>query len=311
MLDQSWVDVHMSEKARDSLIINGYYSDWQRFRELLKTRQIEEFDAPTIERVANKLMSITPSFEQYSRITEFGQEKFEVTPDIWSILAQGNIQIELEKCVTLIAFLRKYCSRVLGGYSYFVTNVLSPMVQVRAQIHVFDHQSSDLPVLKDLPHSFEGSVAVCDNFQSFVMLLNESAILVGATDNNGVEIAIRVKLVKHAISRNKSVKWESMVVPAIGPKFRILCQKKCAEHGSALPDKILKSIAAAVDGQKLREVHDLNTGPGGDDPPQMRGTDRAQRRKIDRSLRLHYWLGDRGTIELASVNVHEDYSIPM
>jgi hypothetical protein len=42
----------------------------------------------------------------------------------------------------------------------------------------------------------------------------------------------------------------------------------------------------------------------------MRGRDKAQRRDIDYEFHLHYWECANGTIELASVVHHNDFSIP-
>jgi hypothetical protein len=62
--------------------------------------------------------------------------------------------------------------------------------------------------------------------------------------------------------------------------------------------------------QNMAAVHGLRTGMGGDDPQRTRGKDKAQRRDIDYEFHLHYWECANGTIELASVVHHNDFSIP-
>lgn len=77
-----------------------------------------------------------------------------------------------------------------------------------------------------------------------------------------------------------------------------------------VPDKILRAIIETVDKQKLSDVHALRSGTGGSDSQLKRGSDKAQRRDIDRDLHLHYWECAHGRVELASVVIHNDFSIP-
>jgi hypothetical protein len=63
-------------------------------------------------------------------------------------------------------------------------------------------------------------------------------------------------------------------------------------------------------GEQLAAVHALRAGKGGNNPKWTRGKDNAQRRDIDTEFHLHYWKCADGTIELASVVRHNDFSIP-
>jgi hypothetical protein len=160
------------------------------------------------------------------------------------------------------------------------------------------------------PKFFEGDVLVCDDFRGLIECLDETAILVGASDDLGIELAVRIALFKYDIAHGDSLDWGGMIVPAIGSKFRELCQQVCADQGDSVPPKILRSIVENIKGHNLPAVHALRTGPGGNDPQRMRGSDKAQRRDIDREFHLHYWECADGTVELASVVYHNDFSIP-
>ena len=151
---------------------------------------------------------------------------------------------------------------------------------------------------------------VCDDFRGLIECLDESVILVGASDDLGVELAVRIALFKHDIAQGGFPDWSGVVVPTIGSSFRELCQRICADQGDAVPPKILRSIVETVKGSNLPAVHALRTGTGGNDPQRMRGSDKAQRRDIDREFHLHYWECGDGTIELASVVYHNDFTIP-
>jgi hypothetical protein len=61
-----------------------------------------------------------------------------------------------------------------------------------------------------------------------------------------------------------------------------------------------------------RELHQLRSGPGGDDPPRVRD-DGATAWRVSLQVgtpsarRLHYWLCPDNSIELASIRLHDDY----
>lgn len=60
-----------------------------------------------------------------------------------------------------------------------------------------------------------------------------------------------------------------------------------------------------------RELHQLRTGMGGDDPPVTRtGGETCWRVslqvKTPSARRLHYWMRNDGSIEFSSVRLHDD-----
>lgn len=78
----------------------------------------------------------------------------------------------------------------------------------------------------------------------------------------------------------------------------------------SLPQKILRSIVDLKTKKNLSAVHALRTSAAGNAPQRLRNKDKAQRRDIDDECHLHYWECADGTIELASVAYHNDFSIP-
>lgn len=179
-----------------------------------------------------------------------------------------------------------------------------------AQIHDLEHERSDIPALPSPPKFFEGDVLVCDDFQGLIECFDETAILASALDHFGIELAVRIRLFKYAIAQGEEPGWGELTLPTIGAKFHDTCQQCCASLGVSLPEKILRSIIETIRGKNLSAEHALRTGSGGNDPQRMRGADKAVRRNIDQEFRLHYWNCADGTIELASVAYHNDFSIP-
>lgn len=310
LLDEPWVAIYMSERASDALIADGLYPFREQLKQIFNAHGIIEYDVNTVATVVDKLLRITPSFETYYRITDVLTEQLETDPDIIRLTTHEGLQTDLGRCITLIAILRKHCLQPLGGHSLILKEVPKQIIQVRAQIQVLEHERDDLPCLPCPPEFFEGDVLVCDDFRGLINCLDEAAILVGASDDLGLGLSIRIALFKHTIAQGEVPDWGNVLIPNVGKEFRELCQKCCADQSDSLPPKILRSIVETVRGQNLSSVHALRSGPGGNDPQQMRGTDKAQRRDIDREFHLHYWDCDNGTIELASVVYHNDFSIP-
>ena len=310
LLDEPWVAIYMSEQASESLFADGLYPLREHLRELFNAHGIVEYDVNTVARIANQLLAITPSFETYYRVKDVLSEHLETDPDVIRLTTHDGLQSDLARCITLIAVLRKHCSQPLGGHSLILREAPKQVVQVRVQIHDLEHTRGDIPPLPCPPEFFEGDVLVCDDFRGLIGCLDEAAILVGASDNLGIELAIRIALFKRSLAQGEDPGWGNALIPSIGSEFRELCLQCCADQGDSLPPKILRSIVETIRGQNLPAVHALRTGSGGSDPQRLRGFDKAQRRDIDKEFHLHYWECANGTVELASVVHHNCFSIP-
>ncbi|MDR1296520.1 MAG: hypothetical protein LBO05_03940 [Deltaproteobacteria bacterium] len=310
LLNEPWVSIYVSERASESLFDDGLFPLWEQLKELFNYHNIVEHDVNTVVKIVNKLLDITPSFEANFRINDVLSEHLETEPDVIRLTTHNSLQSNLARCITLIAVLRKHCSQLLEGHSLILREAPKQIIQVRAHIYELDHSRNDIPSLPCPPEFFEGDVLVCDDFCGLIDCLDEFAIFAGASDDLGIELAVRIALFKYDISQGDSTNWSGVIVFAIGSRFRKLCQKVCASQGTSLPPKILRSIVETIKRSNLSAVHALRTGSGGNDPQIMRGLDKAQRRDIDSEFHLHYWECAEGKIEFASVVFHNDFSIP-
>ena len=310
LIDEPWVALYISDRASESLFSDELYPLRHHLKELFNAHGIVEYDANTVATIANRLLAIHPSFETYYRVKDVLSEHFETDPDIISLTTHDGLQSELAHCITLIAVLRKHCAQPHGSHSLILREAPKQIIRVRAQIHDIEHSRDDIPVLPSPPETFEGDVLVCDDFCGLIKCLDESAIMVGASDDQGVALAIRIALFKYHISQGNDPNWTDMTVPSIGSKFRERCQQVCTDQGDSLPPKILRSIVETIEGLNLQAVHALRAGSSGSEPQRMRGSDKAQRRDIDRTFHLHFWQAGDGKVELASVVYHDDFSIP-
>jgi len=310
LLDAPWVAIHMSERAAETLSADGLYPIREKLKQVFNKYDIREYSPNDVARVVEQLLAVTPTFETFYRVRDILWERIETDPDIISLKTTTGLQSDLARCVALLAVLRKHCVQPLGGHSLILQNASKRIVSVRAKIEFLDHSRDDIPNLPAPPEYFEGDVLACDNFRGLIQCIDEAAILVGASDDFAIELAIRIAMYKSRIGRGEDPDWNEILVPRIGRRFRELCQRCCQDQADSLPPRILRSISETMNKERLADVHALRTGNGGDSPQRRRGNDKAQRRDIDREFHLHYWDCEDDTVEIASVVYHNDFSIP-
>ena len=310
LLDEPWVAIHISERAPQALVEDGLYPMRTQLKELFNAHGVVEYDVNTVARIAEQLLRVTPSFETYYRVKDVLSDHLETLPDVIRLTTHNGLQSDLARCILLIAILREHCSQPPGGHSLILREAPREVIQVRAHIHELEHDRDDIPTLPSPPEFFEGDVLACDNFQGLVECLDEDAILVSAFDNPGLELAIRIALFKNSIAQGEEPDWGFAFNLRIGTQFRETCQQCCADQGDVLPTKILRSIVETLRGRNLQAIHALRTNTGAKSSQRMRGADKAVRRDIDREFHLHYWDCSDGSIELAKVAYHNDFTIP-
>ena len=292
------------------LVDSGFYPQWKQLNDLFNIHRITEFDVPTVMKLVNGFLQRALPFEQKHRFYDILFEKLETVPDISRLARHDELQANLERFFVIVAYLFKHSPPHSSGHWLFISEVPDRTIKVRTYVQIVEHKRQDFPELNNPPELLEGDVAICDSIHSFVQCLDPSALIIGAQDDSGLELAVKIKLFQQANVSGKLVDWNRVNVPVIGSKFRESCQSVCASQAASFPKKILQSIVEIVDKFNLEKTHAIRTGKGGNNPQQKRGSHQAQRHDIDHSFRLHYWKKDRGMIELASVNYHNDVKIP-
>ncbi len=310
LINKSAFTIVMSEKASESLATDNLFPLHSQLSALLSANNIVEYDAPTLNTIVTKLLTFTPTFESHFGMVDVLSEDLELCPDIRQFSSHFSIQSDLARCMTMIAVLQKFATVSCSSHLLVLRNAPTQVVRVTANIQFIEHSRNDMPTLTGGAESIEGEVKVCTDFQGLIKSLDESAILLAATDDRGVTFAIQAALFKEFEIQSEFSDWTQIKTPEIGREFRELCHQICAELGPATPNKILKSIIETVKGRNMSKVHALRRSGGGNEPQRLRGSDKAQRRDIDRDLHLHYWECADGTIELASVVHHDNMSIP-
>lgn len=308
LLDEPWVAIYMSERASEALFGDGLYPLRDQLKRLFAAHGIVEYDVNTVAVVVDRLLQLTPSFETFFSIRDVLTENLTLEPDVLRLCSGKGLRSDLARCVVLIAVLREHCPQDAREHSLILRNADSRTLRVRAQIHDLDHSRTDLRALPIHPEYFDGEVLVCDDFEGLVECLDEAAILLRAKDDVGVETAIRVALYKSRLANHLTPEWDDVPHHRIGHSFRATVEALRPTKQTA--SKVLRAIVETLERTNMTDTHALRTGPGGGDPQRVRSGDRAMRRDIDYEYHLHYWQCEDGVVEVASVVMHNDFSIP-
>ena len=311
LLDEPWVAIYMSDRASEALFEEGVLPLREQLKGLFTANGIVEYDVNTVAQVVDRLLRQTPSFKTYFSIRDILTDEVATELDILSICSGRTLQSDLTRCVVLIAILRKHCHEPVRDHSLILRRAPGRIVRVRALIHEFEHDRNDLEPLPTPPEYFEGDVLVCDDFEGFVECLDEAAILLKATDDVGVEAAIRIAVFKFRLANGLAPEWSDVPEHRVGHAFR--SSFRATRPTQQLATSVLRVIVETLERVNTAATHWLRTGAGANKPQRVRRSDQAHawRRDVDDEHHLHYWNCGGGVIEVASVSFpHNDFTIP-
>jgi len=312
LLDEPWIAICMSENASGALFEDGLYPLREQLKELFSRHGIVEYTVNDVAIVIDRLLTHTPSFETYFRVQDVLPEDVSTKPDVLQLCAGDGLQSELARCLVLIAILRRHCGSDILENALIVRQAPGQSILVRALVHVLEHKRDDIEdEIPEPPEYFEGHVLACDSFRGLLNCIDESKVLRNATDDAGVEIAIRIALYKARLARLVEPDWDDVGGMRLGQSFGHVTRRCCSDTPLSVSSALLRATSDAIDGRNLRAVHALRTGQGGNNPQRQRKHDKAKawRRDIDHEYHLHYWEIENG-IEFASMVVHNDFTIP-
>lgn len=311
LLDKPWIAIYMSERTSEVLFDDGLFPFREQLGRLFTANGIVEYDVNTIAQHLDRLLQRTPSFETYFSIQDVLTDELSTEPDISQFCSGTRLQSELARCIVLLAILRKHCRELTRDHSLILRQAPGKIIRVRALITLLEHQRTDLDAIPVSPQYFDGDVMVCDDFRSLMECLDESEILLKATDEVGIKTAIRIAVYKARLARGTSPDWDAVPRLRIGREFRSTLEGIHPTH--QLAAKLLRAIVETLEQGNMSATHHLRTGGGGEDPQRVREIDQANawRRDIDREHHLHYWNCQDNTVEIASVSFpHDNLTIP-
>lgn len=311
LLDEAWVAVYMSERAAEILFEDDIYPFRDSLRRLFESKGIIEYDANTVARVTDHLLQLTPTFEDFFRVSDVLTSELTTNPDLLSFSVTENLASDLARCIVLIAILRSHCQNpVLDHILVMRYAPDAQTVEVRGLVHELEHYRDDIGPIPIPPDHFEGTVLVCNSFRGLVLSVDERLVWEGAKDKTGIELAVTIALYKSRIMRGLDPEWDDLGSFVLGHRFFETAKACCRVNPPSFTVRVLRAIMETIEGLRMEGIHALREGPGGNDSQRKRGEDKAWRRDIDHEYHLHYWKCESGTIEFASVVSHNDFSIP-
>ena len=313
LLDEPWISVHLSERASELLVEEGLFPLRVALQKAFQKNGIVEYDVNTVAQVAERLLRLTPSFEAYFKVRDVLLEQRETKPSLVSLTIGQNMAEDLGRCVVLMAILRRHCGNVADNHRLIARGGSeSGKIYVRAIIHDIEHARDDMESVPTAPETFEGIVLACHDFRGFLGSIDEVATWRSATGDTGKQLAVRIALYKSRLERNLRPEWDDDVRIRIGRDFIQIADSVCRGNPDALVRALFRSIAETGDRLNLAATHALREGQSGGAPQRHRSADGATawRRDIDYEYHLHYWECSDGTVELASMGPHNDFSIP-
>jgi len=311
LLRERWADVFVSERAAAVLFEAGLYPMRPELHRLFSANGVIDFDVNTVGRVAETLLGRTPSFEEYFGIKDVLASDTKTEPEILSRYSSQALNEELERELVLSALLGTVYLPLKGDHRFALRGLEgSVVVKLSTVIHELEYAFSRPQGPASPPTRFKGAVSACGSLEEVVTGIEPSQIWAGTSDATDLASAVGLSLYKHQIESGTGPDPRGLHPYRIGEKLPSTAAACCQSGPNRLNSKVLEAIVETVYALSLNKVHRLRTGKGGNDPPVTRGADVAWRRDIDYEYHLHYWACSDGTVEIASVVVHGDYSIP-
>ena len=311
LLDEPWIAIYMSEKVSKVLSEDDLFPQIDELKRLFTSTGIVEYDAYTLFTVIVKILGLTPSFETFFLMRDVLTENLTTKPDILRLCQGSSSQSDLARCIVLIAILRHRCRKPVSDHLLILRHAPGRIIQVRAQIHMLEHDRKDLDIPPELPVFFEGDVFVCDDFRGLIECLDTAYILLSATNAIDVQTAVHIAIYKARLDRGMDPDWKGLPRFCVGKEFL----NTFLDHHptQTLAARLLQSMVDTLERNNMNKTHALRTGAGGENPQRIRQKDQAKafRRDIDRDHHLHYWYRNDGLVEFASMSYpHDNFEIP-
>lgn len=311
LLSEPWIAIYLSERASDTLMRDGLYPLHEQLKSLFKKHRITKFSVNDVDAVVGRLLQLTPHFETYFKISDVLLESVETQPDVLRLCSGTNLQSDLARCIVLIAVLRAHCQHGHADHSLILRRTEGRTIRVKAVVEHLEHSRDDIPALPGPPGVFEGNVLACDDLPGLVSSLDARSILLRATDDVGIDAAVRVAVCNARLQRGDPMGWDCTPRRRIGSKFHASLARLNATP--ELAERILRAIVETLEQLNMAHSHALRVSSGPNAAQLVRGSDgaKASRRDIDTDYHLHYWMCPGDTVELAWLSYpHDDFVCP-
>ena len=306
--DIASVRTSVSDRTISLLFETGTYPVHPHVVAACRSFGIVEYSANDCTQVVNTLLSRAKPLEEATGIQDICHTGASFSPDIITQEIE-QLREDIGRVLLIVAIIQEHCdsTRLNHVLAFKKLPQQCHEVTVDATIELMDPASING---HSPPFAVSQAIKVCENLTGFLTSLDPVVIWDASEDAAAIQLAVEIAWYKDRIQNGCIADWCSPPPIKIGTSF-FRTVNDCGFHHNRT--RIRTLIAAIVDllvRRNLRKVHSLRTGPGGEDPPRMRGADRGMRRDLDREWHLHYWEMRGGVQELAAVVPHNCFDIP-
>jgi hypothetical protein len=318
LLSERWISLHVCEQTAHTLTDAGLYPLRDHLRRLFAATGVEEYDVNTVAQTAERLMALTPTFEDTSGLREVLYENVTLTPNLADDCTSPALAEALRRSALLIAVLR--CNVTPPVLDHPLVARLAPgptQVQVQAHVHAIEHTRDDLTDCPTPPDYFSGEVIVCRDFRELLTNVDEGTLWDSddpiESEHERLQASLRIHVYKLRLMAGLDPDWSDELRLRFGAAFRARERSVLKGTTASMRDKVLRAIVETHEHLKDTDVHALRASNSGGAPQRVRRRDgaKAWRRDIDRDHHLHYWVCTDGIIEIAWLSYpHDDFNCP-
>jgi len=306
--DIASVRTSISDRTVPLLFETGTYPVHPHVVAACRSFGIVEYSANDCTQVVNTLLSRAKPLEEVTSIQDVCHTGASFSPDVIS-QEREQLQEDIVRVLLIVAIIQEHCD--IARLNHVLAFKKLPQqcreVTVDATIELMDPDSVNE---HSPPFVVSQTISVCQNLTDFLTSLDPVVIWDVSEDAVAIQLAVEIAWYKDRIQNGCIADWRNPPPFKIGTSFFRTVNDCGFHHDRTRIRKLISSIVNLLVRRNLRKVHLLRTGPGGADPPRMRGADRGMRCDLDQEWHLHYWEMQGGVQELAAVVPHNCFDIP-
>lgn len=289
----------------DRLFAEGRYPLGDDLDRSLAAFGRDQIQARDVIEVVNSILQRVPSLEAHLGVDAILYDEFSVEPATDIDGRSVGFRNAFRDLLVDIALLDTIEQPVTAENITLTRGIPGCPRKIRQKAVVMELEGK---VSLEVPFVVQGASFLSQHVNEIHSCINPEQVWIespsGVGQMHALESFIWVEALARGLDHSKILSWR------FGHAFLQTASDCGFLHEPTKVRMLLRACAETILQQNLADTHPLRTGDGGGDPQVLRGNDKAWRRDIDWEFHLHYWTVG-AEIELASVVVHKDNSIPL
>ena len=303
----SFFTLHSSDEIHHALFNAGLHMHCNHIYELGSKGHNLISD---VNRFFNSFLSKLTPLKSVHGIRKIEWKSINIEPKMDQDGMSQDIQKFHEEAIVVIGFLNKYDEDRLS-HVLVIPNKLDSSIRIKVEDVTFEvKKNSVLNLPKNETSLLESTVFVCKDFKELIAHVDAEQVLINASDDKEVELAVKIALYRHNIENGESADWNDIKTPFIGCEFRKSC-RKFIKSGFLRTGEIIRSVVDVVNDINPDSIHPWKS-KNGNRSQRCEKNYSAWRYNINMKTgaRMHFWRGPNGQIELGCVQDHDTKFFP-